>query len=189
MSFVLVVDKSGMPKQWATYETAAIYYAKNKVIWEIGNELKEFVGGISAKTGIRSKIRISSILGIHGPILGDEFYDKEQVHGIDRQILYFRDKRICAYCGQQFLTKNLTADHILPRSRGGLNTWVNCVTACQTCNHKKADRTPEEARMQLIYVPYTPSRYEKMILRNRNILEDQMEFLLARVPKTSRLFS
>ena len=63
-----------------------------------------------------------------------------------------RDKR-CAYCGG----RAETVDHIIPRSRGGALTWDNAVAACQRCNHRKADRTPEEAGMKLLVVPMRPT--------------------------------
>lgn len=63
-----------------------------------------------------------------------------------------RDK-VCAYCGGHAET----VDHIIPRSRGGTLTWDNAVAACQRCNHRKADRTPEEAGMVLRVVPARPA--------------------------------
>lgn len=63
-----------------------------------------------------------------------------------------RDK-VCAYCGG----RAETVDHVLPRSRGGTLTWDNAVAACQRCNHRKADRTPEEAGMTLRLVPTRPA--------------------------------
>lgn len=186
MSLVLITDSSGTPKDWANMETAACYYARGKVLWEIGSTVKEFHGGISSATGLQSILNISSILGVTGPLLGDKFYNRESVYA-DRAILYARDQYLCAYCGDSFDSRGLTIDHVMPKSRGGKNTWVNCVTACKTCNHKKGNRTPEEAKMHLIYVPYSPNVFEKMILRNRKILADQMEFLISRVPKNSRI--
>ena len=64
---------------------------------------------------------------------------------------------------------------------------MNLVTACRACNTRKASRTPEEAKMPLVYLPYVPSRWEDFILANRHILADQMEYLLAKVPAHSRL--
>ena len=58
---------------------------------------------------------------------------------------------------------------------------------CKACNGHKGSRLPEEAGMVLLYLPYVPSLHEDMILRGRRILADQMEFLLASVPRTSRL--
>lgn len=81
----------------------------------------------------------------------------------------------------------LDLEHIVPRSKGGEDSWTNLVTACKSCNNCKADRTPEAAGMKLHYVPYVPNRYEAFILSNRKILADQMEFLLQGVPRSSRL--
>jgi 5-methylcytosine-specific restriction endonuclease McrA len=64
---------------------------------------------------------------------------------------------------------------------------MNVVTACRRCNTIKGGRSPESARMPLLYAPYVPSRHEHLILQNRRILQDQMEYLMARVPKHSRL--
>ena len=94
---------------------------------------------------------------------------------------------MCAYCGGCFHEDQLTREHIVPTSRGGLDSWMNCITACRPCNGHKGNRLPEEAHMSLLYLPYVPSLHEDMILRGRRILADQMEFLLASVPRSSRL--
>lgn len=64
-----------------------------------------------------------------------------------------RDGHRCAYCGGHATT----VDHILPRSRGGKNTWKNTAAACGPCNQRKGDRTPSEARMTLRLSPHAPS--------------------------------
>ena len=74
-----------------------------------------------------------------------------------------------------------------PRAQGGKDVWTNVVTACGGCNKAKDARTPEEAGMKLLYIPYAPNRAEYLILMNRTILADQMEFLKARVTKDSRI--
>lgn len=63
-----------------------------------------------------------------------------------------RDKYICAFCAG----KANTIDHVLPRSKGGKNSWTNTVAACSPCNNKKRDRTPEEAKMPLAFIPQVP---------------------------------
>ncbi len=63
-----------------------------------------------------------------------------------------RDGHRCAYCGQHATT----VDHVLPSSRGGRNSWLNTVAACGPCNHRKGNRTPDEARMPLRTKPYAP---------------------------------
>jgi CRISPR/Cas system Type II protein with McrA/HNH and RuvC-like nuclease domain len=73
---------------------------------------------------------------------------------ISRNRIYRRDSYQCVYCGSR---KELTLDHVLPKSRGGGNDWDNLVTSCAKCNIKKANRTPEEAKMKMSHKPYTPT--------------------------------
>jgi CRISPR/Cas system Type II protein with McrA/HNH and RuvC-like nuclease domain len=72
----------------------------------------------------------------------------------NRNRIYKRDGHECVYCGS---SKNLTLDHVIPKSRGGTNDWTNLVTSCFKCNLKKANRTPEEARMVMLKKPYAPT--------------------------------
>lgn len=73
-----------------------------------------------------------------------------------RRNLYRRDRYTCQYCGARPGSENLSIDHVVPRSRGGKTTWVNCVLACVRCNVRKGNRTPEEARMKLRRRPFQP---------------------------------
>lgn len=187
MSLVLVVDKNGTPKDWCVTRFAACYYARNKVAWEVGQTVRTFKGGLN-KDGEQSTINVSSIIGVTGPILGDKFYSRETVYA-ERYTLYARDRNMCGYCGNVFHLAELTIDHVHPRSRGGKNTWVNCVSSCKRCNHHKGNRTPEEAHMPLLYVPYAPTVHERILLKNRKILGCQMEFLMSSIPKTSRVWT
>ena len=73
---------------------------------------------------------------------------------LTRRNLLRRDSHACQYCGA---TERLTLDHVLPRSRGGPETWENLVAACTRCNNRKGSRTPEEAGMALDRPPFRPS--------------------------------
>lgn len=73
-----------------------------------------------------------------------------------RRNIYKRDKYTCQYCGAQPGAAELTIDHVVPRSHGGLSSWDNCVLACVDCNSRKADRTPDQARMPLHQEPIRP---------------------------------
>jgi 5-methylcytosine-specific restriction endonuclease McrA len=75
---------------------------------------------------------------------------RREASGMKRLRIYMRDKFRCQYCGDKKAAGDLTLDHILPRSRGGDNSPVNIVTACVSCNNRKGDRTPAEARMPLL---------------------------------------
>jgi 5-methylcytosine-specific restriction endonuclease McrA len=82
---------------------------------------------------------------------------------VTRRTVLARDHYTCQYCGRQPPRKDLTVDHILPRSRGGHTAWENVVTACQRCNGRKGNRTPEEAGMSLLSPPVRP-RYVALTL-------------------------
>ena len=71
---------------------------------------------------------------------------------LTRAALMRRDNYLCAYCG----TKAETIDHVVPRSRGGMHAWENCVASCMRCNHRKADRLIEEIGWTLRCVPVVP---------------------------------
>ena len=73
-----------------------------------------------------------------------------------RTTVFYRDKYRCQYCGDKFEFQNLTFDHILPKSRGGPTSWENIVSCCDSCNSKKAARTPKEAKMPLLKKPMQP---------------------------------
>jgi 5-methylcytosine-specific restriction endonuclease McrA len=76
----------------------------------------------------------------------------------NRRNVFARDGNQCQYCGRGFPTSELSLDHVVPRSRGGITSWENIVCACVGCNVRKGGRTPHEARMQLIRQPVKPRR-------------------------------
>ncbi|QSE97152.1 HNH endonuclease [Fulvivirga lutea] len=73
---------------------------------------------------------------------------------LTRQNIFRRDNFQCQYCGQ---SKDLTLDHVIPRSKGGKSVWANLVTACKRCNTKKGDNSPEQADLLLKTKPFKPS--------------------------------
>ena len=77
-----------------------------------------------------------------------------QPQRLTRRDVFLRDGNMCQYCGKP--SRELTLDHVLPRHRGGQNTWDNVVAACVRCNHRKAGRTPREAGMHLLTEPAPP---------------------------------
>jgi 5-methylcytosine-specific restriction endonuclease McrA len=74
-----------------------------------------------------------------------------------RRNIFKRDHYVCQYCHKQPGMDELTIDHIVPRSHGGVSSWDNCVLACIGCNKRKADRTPKEAGMKLLKTPIRPA--------------------------------
>ena len=73
---------------------------------------------------------------------------------LSRREVFLRDDYTCQYCGIH--TRDLTLDHVMPKSRGGPHTWENLVSACRPCNHRKGGKTIEEARMRPLKMPRQP---------------------------------
>ena len=82
-----------------------------------------------------------------------------------RSNIIWRDDNQCQYCQKHFESNMLTIDHIIPKSKGGQNTWTNLAAACKKCNQKKGSRTPQQAGMKLIRNPVKP---RKNVLRAMN---------------------
>lgn len=76
-----------------------------------------------------------------------------QTRAISRKNILIRDQYMCQYCHKKFGAGELTLDHVVPRSRGGNNTWENLVACCLRCNNRKGDRLPQEASMNLFRPP------------------------------------
>jgi 5-methylcytosine-specific restriction endonuclease McrA len=181
---ILQLDVGGEPARWINYERAVFYYSKELVAWSYGDQGYTIYGGKNRHTGNRSSMDIPSIIAVKGKSNGKAPY---RVPALTNRALFRRDHSVCAYCTSIYGHQDLTRDHIIPTSKGGKDVWTNVVTACGKCNRHKDDRTPEQAGMTLHYVPYAPTKAEYLILMNRTILADQMQFLLDRVSPNSRL--
>lgn len=83
---------------------------------------------------------------------------------LSKENIFKRDNHTCAYCGR---FRDLTVDHIQPKSKGGKDTWDNLISACLKCNYKKGDRTPEQAGMELLFKPYKPNPLHFMCESNK----------------------
>ena len=179
---VLALDASGLPRAWVNLEDAICYHAKDQVVWSLGETVAQFRGGYR-NDGTQSVLETTSIIAVRGSVS----LEKIGKVVLTNRTLFGRDRHMCAYCGDVHGNASLSRDHIHPVSKAGANTWMNVVTCCLKCNAKKGNKTLDKAGMELLYIPYEPNHYERMILENRNILADQMEYLLAGVPKNSRV--
>jgi hypothetical protein len=182
---ILTLDTHGVPHRWISWQHACYYYSKDQVAWSMGAQAFTVYGGMNRLTGRRSSITSSSIIAIKGKAMAMKSFG--QVPPLNNRELFHRDRQVCAYCGGMFPISRLTRDHVTPFSQRGKDSWMNSVTACRACNERKGNNTPEQAGMELIYLPYVPNRAEYLILTNRRILADQMEFLAQHVPAQSRL--
>ncbi len=183
---ILALDITGAPHGWISWQIALGHLASGRIDRSLGDFSFTFHGGQSRLTGRRSELTISSIVALRGR---NPRGWEPQAPALSNVLLFQRDHHLCCFCGAQRPAHALTRDHLRPLSRGGRDHWKNVVTACRACNQRKGARLPEEAGMGMLYVPYVPSLYEGLILRNRRILADQMEFLRSLLPEDSRLAS
>lgn len=184
---VLRTDVAGMPLEWIDYREAARLYHMEQVAYSVGSLLYRLYGGTNARSGQRTCVSVSSIIATIGHSHNPGNLRGDYTPPLNNQTLFRRDGQICMYCGMRFAVSQLSRDHIRPFSQGGGDTWTNVVAACRRCNNAKASRTPEQAKMQLIAVPFTPTYAEYIYLKGRRVLADQMEYLRAHFPRSSPL--
>jgi 5-methylcytosine-specific restriction endonuclease McrA len=180
---LLSLDAHGRVLDWISWQDASCLYARDAVAWTLGEPCLTVHGGICRATGRRSELALHPIIASRG---------HARAHALDptptltNTALFARDQHVCLYCGKHYSRQTLTRDHVVPLSRGGRDIWENVVSACFHCNSRKGGRTPQQASMPLLAVPYRPSWVEHLILSNRNILADQMAFLKHQLPKNPR---
>ena len=109
---------------------------------------------------VRCDIAVPRIIRLLG-------YDRLPAQGVklNRRNLFARDRNQCQYCGHSFPTSELSIDHVVPRSLGGVDRWDNLVCACVRCNARKGGRTPDQAHMKLQRPPKQPRRNPVIALR------------------------
>lgn len=184
---VLRTDVTGMPLEWIGYQDAVRLIVLDQVCYALGSVLYRLHGGINASTGKRTELPVNAIIATQGAHPDAHRFYERYTPPLSNRALFRRDENLCLYCGEQFRDRELSRDHVHPLSQGGVDTWANVVTACKRCNNHKASRTPEQAGMQLLAIPFTPTHAEYVYLQGRRILADQMEFLLAHFPRDSVL--
>ena len=181
---ILRLNVAGHPVDWVTWQDAVCLYARELVQWTLGEPLLEIRGGHSRLDGEVSRVEIHSIIACDGRVVSKG----KSRPPLTNQALFVRDRNTCLYCGNEFADAQLTRDHVMPTSRGGLDVWDNVVAACRRCNHLKGDRLVSECGFDLMALPYTPNFSEYLALINSGrILGDQMAFLQKSFGANSRL--
>ena len=186
---VLRTDISGMPLEWVGFKRAVNLIMLDQVAYTCGDNALLIRGGVNRVTGDRSIVKVNSILATRGTCQATSVREGGYVPPLHNKALFQRDGYTCLYCADRFAASDLSRDHVTPFSQGGRDVWTNVVTACIRCNNFKSGRTPEQAGMRLIAVPFVPTRAEYIYLQGRRILADQMEFLKSHFPRTSPLRS
>jgi len=118
-----------------------VYLGKSDVLEEYTREIRSVSRSVRIPAVLRLRERVRTV---------------RPAIRFSRQNVYARDRYQCQYCTQYFSPSELTFDHVVPRSQGGLTSWTNIVTACGDCNRRKANRTPEQANMKLLKRPVRP---------------------------------
>ena len=181
---VLSLDCNGRILDWMSWQDAVCLYVRGAVAWTLGDPCLTIHGGHCRATGRQSLLALHPIVASTGHARPGAL---DPAPALTNAALFARDRYLCLYCGQHCQRGALTRDHVMPLSKGGRDEWENVVSACLHCNVRKGSRTPQQAGMPLLAVPYRPSWVEHLILSNRNILADQMDFLTRHVPSQSRV--
>jgi 5-methylcytosine-specific restriction endonuclease McrA len=156
MEQVLVLNFDYSPINVTTIQRGfnLVYKGKAEII---KSDMKDMISGV--KKYVRPiVIRLLTYIKFH-----------KRAYRANRTRIYKRDGYECVYCGSK---KSLTLDHVIPKSRGGANTWENLVTSCFSCNLKKANRTPEEAKMKMNHIPFVPT-----IMNDNYVLQNDWDDL------------
>ncbi len=180
---LLSLDSSGRILDWMSWQDAVCLYVRGAVAWTLGDPCLTIHGGTNRLRGTQSLIDLHPIVASRGHARQTVI---DPAPALTNAALFSRDRMLCMYCGDHFSRGELTRDHVVPLSKGGRDAWENVVTACLSCNVGKGCHTPQQAGMPLLAVPYRPSWVEHLILSNRNILADQMEFLVNHLPRNRR---
>ncbi len=143
MEWTLLLNSTFEPLKVVSWKKAILMVMLGKV--EVIEEYEKMIRGVRFAIRLPAVIRLNRFIQRKTPIVK-----------FSRQNLYIRDGGRCQYCGAFYEEKELTYDHVIPRSKGGQTEWTNVVTCCIRCNLKKGGRTPEEAGMYLIRRPRAP---------------------------------
>ncbi len=181
---ILRLNIAGQPVEWVSWQDAVCLYARDIVVWTIGDPVMRIRGGHSRLDSVTSTLDIHGIIACDGRVVSKESI----VPPLTNVALFGRDRSTCLYCGKHARDAELTRDHVAPVSRGGKDTWDNVVAACKRCNHFKGNRLLQECGMELLALPYVPNYAEYLALINSGrILGDQMDFLRRSFSANSRL--
>jgi 5-methylcytosine-specific restriction endonuclease McrA len=139
---VLVLDQGYQPHRIVSWQCAITMLFRN--VAEVIEEYDEDVRAVTFVMKMPAVIRLLKRIA------------RRRAVRFSRMNVLLRDNFTCQYCGHKFPTRQLNYDHVLPRSQGGKTCWENIVASCFECNHRKAGRTPEQARMHLLKRPERP---------------------------------
>jgi len=140
----LLLNYSYQIISFISFKKVAKLLSKNKIdiLNEWNQEIKWASGRIKHPATVRMKYYVKN---------------KSRRVNFNNKSIYKRDQYICGYCGDKLSHSEATMDHIIPRSKGGKGSWLNCITCCGVCNLKKSNKTLKETGMKLIFQPTIPT--------------------------------
>ena len=158
---VLVVDNSYKPMYTVSWDDAIVDIINNRhTVLEYSDK---YVNSAHQRWALPEIIVSTGSLRIRKKVK----FDYESINA--------RDNHTCAYCGE----KAHTVDHIIPQDPkyGGKDSWDNCISACQRCNNRKRNRTPEEAGMKLLFQPITPNNTFELALYRMRFKDNWLPYI------------
>ena len=153
---ILLLDNTFFPIRFVNWKRAMVLFLSNRA------EALELYEKIRIRS-VSPSFPLPKVLRLFG------IFKKDQQVKFCRHNVFLRDHWTCQYCRKEFTAKNLTLDHVIPKSRGGNTSWENVVTACSNCNHKKGDRLLEESSFRLLKTPKRPKWRPCMNTSFRNV--------------------
>jgi 5-methylcytosine-specific restriction endonuclease McrA len=148
----LLLTQGYEPIQIISWQRAITLLALAKV--DVVEEYAEEIHAVSMVMQVPAVVRLRK-----------SFPRRAKLVKFSRVNIYARDNYRCQYCGKKAPINDLTYDHVLPRSQGGLTEWTNIVSCCYLCNRKKGGRTPNEAGMKLLAAPTQPNWVPAVAIR------------------------
>lgn len=141
----LILNSSYQPVKLVSWQRALLLWFQGKV------EVLEYHSAVARSA--RDEFQIPAVLRLK------RYVNQRRLSRVKfcRENVYRRDDYTCQYCGKSHSSKELTLDHVVPASKRGRKDWTNMVTACRSCNHRKANRTPLAAGMPLLSEPKVPN--------------------------------
>lgn len=170
----LVLNADMQPLSWAplsvwSWQTAFVAVMQERVI-----QVKTY-DDVVARSG-SGAFEVPAVVAL-------KRYRKRRKVAFTRYHLFLRDEFRCQYCGGRFSARELTFDHVVPRSRGGRTSWENIVACCSADNLRKGNKAPREAGMKLMRVPFEPSPHQldaaarKLPLAQAELHQTWLDFL------------
>lgn len=161
----LILNADYSPLSIVDYRKAIIFLYRDDILNSIEvmhYHKDDYIQGVNYTVQIPSIIRIKQYLSVYTWKVK-----------FSRNNLFLRDNYKCQYCGKHMEKNALTYDHIIPKSqyrpKDGATTWTNIVSACISCNRKKANKTPEQANMKLMTSPIQPMKQKKYLSVHRTL--------------------